>query len=446
MNTAHEVNFDGLIGPTHHFAGLSFGNIASMSNEGRISSPKRAALQGLAKMKLLHDLGFKQAVLPPVKRPDLKVLANLGFGTDKKALAALKDSGIELVRALFSASSMWTANAATVSPSADTADGKVHITPANLITKFHRALEAPQTTHTLRQIFHDSRHFVVHDALFAHPNFGDEGAANHTRLCEHYNSSGIELFVYGREGFNKSAQSSARFPARQTLEASQAVARRHGLDSRRTVFAQQHPRAIDAGAFHNDVVSVGNTSLFFYHEDAFLHEAAVLHELKQKMKLVSARPLSTVCVRNRDVSLDDAVRSYLFNSQIVSAHDSQHGKPKTLLIAPIECQETPSVRRYLDALIPGPEIDDVHFVDLRESMQNGGGPACLRLRVVLTDDELSAVHQGVLMTNALYDKLVAWVNKHYRNALTKEDLADPHLVGEIERAHKELNRILDLRL
>ena len=27
---AYEVNFDGLVGPTHNYAGLSYGNVASL--------------------------------------------------------------------------------------------------------------------------------------------------------------------------------------------------------------------------------------------------------------------------------------------------------------------------------------------------------------------------------------------------------------------------------
>jgi succinylarginine dihydrolase len=444
---AYEVNFDGLIGPSHHFAGLSFGNIASMTNEGRVSNPRQAALQGLSKMKLLHDLGIKQAILPPVKRPDARVLANLGFGSGKNAIEKLKNSDSpDLTRALFSASSMWTANAATISPGADTFDGKVHITPANLIAKLHRAMEASQTTHTLRQIFSASEHFTVHDPLFAHPSFGDEGAANHTRLCERYHRPGLELFVYGRSGFGSGTKSTSRFPARQTIEASQAVARQHGLDPRRTVFAKQHPRAIDAGAFHNDVVSVGNASLFFYHENAFLHETEVLAEITQKMISVSDKQPAFIRVRNSDVSLEDSVQSYLFNSQLVSTFDHLSGRSKTLMIAPIECQETTTVRHYLDSVVPGPEIDAIHFVDLRESMQNGGGPACLRLRVVLNSAELSALHQKVLFTDELYNELEAWIKKHYRDKLSVGDLYDAAFIDEIDHAFESLGQLLHLKL
>ena len=53
MHTAREFNFDGLVGPSHNYAGLSFGNVASFSNVKSASNPKQAALQGLAKMRAL---------------------------------------------------------------------------------------------------------------------------------------------------------------------------------------------------------------------------------------------------------------------------------------------------------------------------------------------------------------------------------------------------------
>ncbi|MEO5971055.1 MAG: N-succinylarginine dihydrolase, partial [Bdellovibrionia bacterium] len=192
----HEVNFDGLIGPTHHFAGLSFGNIASTLHQGQTSNPKKAALQGLKKMKVLHDLGLKQGVIPPLCRPDLRVLKNLGFtGTPEAILHELSLQSPEMISAFFSASNMWTANSATVSPSPDTRDRKVHLTPANLTAKVHRALEAVETKKVLQAIFASESHFKIDDPLFPHPNFGDEGAANTTRFCQDYEKQGLQCFV-----------------------------------------------------------------------------------------------------------------------------------------------------------------------------------------------------------------------------------------------------------
>src|SRR5438874_9593839 len=253
---AIEINFDGLPGPTHNYSGLAEGNLASERHKSLASNPRQAALQGLAKMKALADRGFAQAVLPPHERPDMAALRAVGFaGDDSAVLRSAAKAAPQLLAACSSAAAMWVANAATVSPSADTADGRVHFTPANLVSHFHRSLEAPTTTRILRAIFADERRFVVHDALPAAAQFGDEGAANHMRFAEP-GTPGVELFVYGRAAFDPDVPAPRRFPARQTREASEAVARRHGLAPQRTVLARQNPEAIDAGAFHNDVVAV----------------------------------------------------------------------------------------------------------------------------------------------------------------------------------------------
>ncbi|MES2322422.1 MAG: N-succinylarginine dihydrolase [Pseudomonadota bacterium] len=440
MQTAREYNFDGLVGPSHNYAGLSFGNVASFSNVKSASNPKQAALQGLAKMRALAARGFAQALLPPQSRPNFRLLRSLGFtGTDADVLArAYRESPVILACA-YSASPMWTANAATVSPSADTFDGRAHFTAANLNNKLHRAEEHHQSTRTLRALFADEKHFAVHDALPSTGAFGDEGAANHTRLCASHGGKGVEFFVYGRVEFDPSAPAPKKYPARQTLEASQAIARLHGLDSARTVFSSQNPDVIDQGVFHNDVIAVGNGNVLFYHEQAFHDEAAVLNRLRVAMSGVDA-DLAAIRVDTRVVSVADAVASYLFNSQLLTKPDG-----KMALVIPQECQENLAVARYLEELVAagGPVDELIHF-DLRQSMRNGGGPACLRLRVALTEAEGAAMHQGVIMTEALYATLVDWVGKYYRDHLEPKDLADPQLAIECQAALEELTRILGL--
>jgi succinylarginine dihydrolase len=440
MRPAREYNFDGLVGPSHNYAGLSFGNVASFNNVKSASNPKQAALQGLAKMRELARRGFAQAVLPPQDRPNFRLLRSLGFsGSDADVIAkAFKESPVILACA-YSASPMWTANAATVSPSADTNDGRVHFTPANLNNKLHRAFEHLQSGRTLRAIFKDARFFAVHDALPGTPAFGDEGAANHTRLCAAHGSEAVEMFVYGRVEFDASAPAPKRFPARHTLEASQAVARLHNLDAARTVYIQQNPDVIDQGVFHNDVIAVGNGNVLFYHEQAFADEQGALAQLRSAMAAVSAE-LQAIRVATAEVPVADAVASYLFNTQLLSKPNG-----KMALVTPHECQEIASVAQYLERLIAsGGPIDELIHFDLRQSMRNGGGPACLRLRVALTDEEAAAMHQGVVMTETLYHSLVAWVEKHYRDHLEPQDLADPQLAVEVHTALKELEQILGL--
>ncbi len=448
QDTAFEVNFDGLVGPTHNYAGLSYGNVASSSNRDAISNPQEAALQGLAKMRELANQGLKQAVLPPQERPDLWTLRKLGFsGTDAEVLRKAATDAPEILAACGSASSMWTANAATVAPSADTADKRVHFTPANLSNKFHRSIEHETTGRALQAIFRDDKLFAHHPALPQGSYFGDEGAANHTRFCEEYGKPGVQFFVYGRQAFRAGEPEPKLFPARQTLEASQAVARNHGLDLGRTVFALQNPIAIDAGVFHNDVASVGNRDLLFYHEHAFYRTDAVLKELADKFAKVSSRPMRFLRVSSDAVSLEDAVKSYLFNSQLLSL---PHQAPGDMaLVAPLECQERPSVKKYLDGLLKdmSQPIREIHYYDLRQSMRNGGGPACLRLRVVLSAQQLARANQQVFFSpgeGGLYATLTAWVKRHYRTQLTHADLADPKLVDESRRALDELTRLLGL--
>ena len=435
-----EVNFDGLVGPTHNYGGLSYGNVASQSNSQQGSNPREAARQGLAKMKALADLGFKQGVLAPQERPDVAALRGLGFGgSDAEVIQRAAKEAMPLLVASCSASSMWVANAATVSPSADTADGRVHFTAANLNCKYHRSIEHPTTSRVLGAMFANQQHFAHHAALPAVAQFGDEGAANHTRFCRAYGEPGVEFFVFGRSAFDTRYPAPQKYPARQTLEASQAVARLHGLTDDGVVYAQQNPDVIDQGVFHNDVIAVGNGEVLFYHEDAFLDTERVLAELKDKLARRGGN-FKAICVPRAQVTVEDAVRSYLFNSQLLSRDDGS-----MLLVVPEECRNNERVWAYLSALTAqGGAIGEVRVFDLKQSMQNGGGPACLRLRVALNETELAAVNPGVIMTAPLYDTLTQWVDRHYRDRLVESDLADPQLLVECRTALDELTQILKL--
>ncbi|QLE85915.1 N-succinylarginine dihydrolase [Shewanella sp. Scap07] len=433
-----EANFDGLVGPTHNYAGLSFGNVASLNNAAATSSPKSAAKQGLKKAKALADLGLVQGVLAPQERPDLHTLRRIGFsGTDAQVLQKAAEQAPALLRACCSASSMWTANAATVSPSADTQDGKIHFTPANLVDKLHRSIEPITTGNILAATFDNNRYFNHHAHLPEHPSFGDEGAANHTRLCPQYGQSGVELFVYGQSVTDPNAPKPTKFPARQTLEASQAVARLHQLDDESCVFMQQNPDVIDQGVFHNDVIAVGNQNVLFYHEQAFLHTQQKLDEIRQKF---NGSDLHFIEVPTAKVSIDDAVRSYLFNTQVVTLPNGEMA-----IIAPTDCQENPAVFAYLNEVVTlGTPIKHVHYFDVKQSMQNGGGPACLRLRVAMNEAEVAAVNPHTLMNDELFSKLNTWVDKHYRDELAVADLADPQLIIESRTALDELTQIMKL--
>ena len=435
--SAVEVNFDGLPGPTHNYSGLSEGNLASERNRNLVADPRLAALQGLAKMKALADAGYAQAVLPPHERPAVDALRALGFAADSDAgvTARAAREAPQLLAACSSAAAMWAANAATVSPSSDTA-GRVHFTPANLASHFHRALETPTTTCVLRAIFADADKFAVHEALPATAQFGDEGAANHTLFVPDDTERGIEMFVYGRVAFDATFAAPRRFPARQTREASEAVARRHGLDPARAVFAQQHPDAIDAGVFHNDVIAVGTGSVLFCHERAFMMQDAILRALRDRI----GAAFDAIVVREDEIGLDRAVATYLFNSQLMPRDDGS-----MLLVAPAECLEDKTVAAYLGRLTSGAgPIRELRVFDLRQSMRNGGGPACLRLRVRLTAPERQSIRANVWLDAGLHASLAAWIERHYRDRLSAADLGDPLLLDEGRRALDELTQIMRL--
>ena len=407
-----EINFDGIVGPSHNYAGLSLGNLAATANAGAVSYPRAAALQGLEKMRANRALGLEQGFLLPLPRPNQAFLAALG-GPDDPAL----------VGAAWSASSMWTANAATVSPAPDTADGRCHLTAANLATMPHRSLEWPDTARQLRAAFADPRHFVHHDAVPA--CFGDEGAANHMRMAASHEAPGIEIFVYGRSG--------GAFPARQHDQASRAVARLHALIPDRALFAEQNPAAIAAGAFHNDVVAVANERVLFAHEQAFADPGTFYAQIRERLP-----EAEIVIVPASAVSLAEAVKSYLFNAQLVTLP----GGAGMALIIPLEAWETPNVRRWLDAMLAGNgAIRRVIPVDVRQSMANGGGPACLRLRVVA---DPATVDPRFLLSEPRAESIAGVVARHWPEQIDPGDLGNPALAGEVIAARAALLQQLDL--
>ena len=413
MSRLVEINFDGIVGPSHNYAGLSLGNIASASHGGDSSFPRAAALQGLAKMRGNMERGLAQGFLLPLPRPNARLLGRLAVDAE---------SDRALLAAAWSASSMWTANAATVSPAPDTGDGRCHLTPANLVTMLHRAQEWPDTQAQLRIAFGDERYFRVHDAV--PPSFGDEGAANHMRLTESHDAPGIEVFVYGRPG--------GRFPARQHEQASRAVARLHGLDPKRCVFIEQNPAAIEAGAFHNDVVAVANETVLFAHEQAFADREDAYEAL-----LAAFPRLHAIEVPASAVSLEEAIRTYLFNAQLVTQPDGGMA-----LVVPGECWESDSVRGWCEEMLAtnGP-IREVIPVDVRQSMANGGGPACLRLRVVA---DPATVDARFLLDEAKAQRIEAVIAEMWPERIDPADIGTERLARAVIDAREALLGVLSL--
>ena len=408
-----EINFDGIVGPSHNYAGLSLGNLASTRNAGAVSQPRRAALEGLEKMRANLALGLTQGIFLPHPRPHRAWLAELG--TD------IEGAEPTLAANAMSASAMWAANAATVSPAPDTADGKCHLTVANLRTMPHRSHEWPATLAQLRVAF-GAETFAVHGPV--PPAFGDEGAANHMRLAAAHGEPGIEIFVYGVSG--------GAFPARQHIEASKAIARRHRLDPDRLVFAEQSERAIAAGAFHNDVVAVANSQVLFAHEHAFADKEALVAACEKRVP-----GFEYVEVAEADVPLADAVKSYLFNAQLVTPPSGE-----TTLIVPAEARETETVWRWIERHVAGNgPIRRVEVVDVRQSMANGGGPACLRLRVVA---DPATVDARFLVDEAKLDRLGRVIGQSWPEQVDHADLQQAALIAEVEAARAALLDALEL--
>jgi succinylarginine dihydrolase len=404
-----EINFDGIIGPSHNYAGLSLGNIASANNAGAISSPRSAALQGVEKMRANLRLGLAQGFFMPLDRPNMWWLNSLA--TD------IASAEPHLRAAAFSASSMWAANAATVSPAPDCRGGLCHLTPANLLTMPHRSHEWPGTLAQLQLAFADGDHFAVNSAILS--PFGDEGAANHMRMCLSHDQAGTEIFVYGKSG--------GPFPARQHFEASKAVARAHQLSPQKTIFIQQSERAIAGGAFHNDVVAVANEQVLFTHEAAFEFPDTAYAEI-----LAAMPSAEIIIVPENRVSLNDAVKSYLFNAQLVTLPDEQG----MALILPMEAQENSNVWIWLQEMIAGNgPIRKLVPVNVRESMANGGGPACLRLRVVA---DPATIDQRFIADEAKLDIITETIAKHWPQHIAPEELADPALVQSVQAARAAL--------
>lgn len=413
-----EINFDGIVGPSHNYAGLSLGNVASAKHQGQTSYPRAAALQGLAKMRGNLARFGHQGFLLPLPRPNISLLVQLGPGAEANP---------GLLAAAWSASSMWTANAATVSPAPDTADGKCHLTPANLVTMVHRAQEWPDTKRMLDLAFGDSNHFVVHAPV--PPTFGDEGAANHMRLCGDHGEPGVEVFVYGR---SLAERGSGSFPARQHIEASRAVARLHGLDTARTVFIEQNPVAIEAGAFHNDVVAVANGDTVFAHELAFADRQGAYDAMRKAFPA-----LQVVEVPDSAVSLADAITSYLFNAQLVTRPEGGMA-----LVVPEECRENARVWSWLEGMLAGNgPIRQVVPVDVRQSMANGGGPACLRLRVVC---DPATVDPRFLLNEEKAVAMETIVAAHWPEQIDPADLGSESLAQAVRKARSALLETLDL--
>jgi succinylarginine dihydrolase len=432
MTFSGEINFDGLIGPTHNYAGLSRGNLASQKHLNQTSNPQAAALQGLDKMRLIMDQGIPQGFFLPHERPQLMTLRALGFGgTDEEVINQATKQNPALLKNVYSASSMWAANAATFSPSIDSYDQNIHITPANLNSMFHRSIEHEFTKTQLELMFGGIAQ--VHKPIKNISGYGDEGAANHLRVCAQHLMPGFQIFVYGSSAF----ESHQGIIARQAEEISQAVSTQHQLDPERVLFLKQNEQAINSGSFHNDIVSLANEEVFIFHQEAFADRVElerVLHHLKEHVK--GFHPIE---ILSEDISLDDLVSSYLLNSQLITVDNNE-----MMMLLPEEVHNHPNCMRWLEEIKSSSPIKHLEFVDIRQSMMNGGGPACLRFKAVVNNDEFDKLNEKFLLSPTKLMDLRALVSKHYRDKLYPEDLLDIKLMQESYTFLDELTQLLDL--
>lgn len=423
--SAVEINFDGLPGPTHNYAGLSVGNVASQANFGETSYPRAAARQGLAKMRAVMDLGLVQGLLPPPLRPAASALRPFGFkGSDDEVLAAAASEDLAMFRAACSASSMWRANAATVLASPDTSDGRVHLVVANLAGMLHRSFEAEETCQLLRRVFPDADRFSIQGPLPSARHFGDEGAANHMRLAASHGAPGINVFAHGE-------LRGGSYPERQSLRASQATARLAGLDPARTLYALQNEAAVQAGAFHNDVVAVANANVLLAHPEAFADPARLYGALRERLPNLHV-------VETFGVSLADAVSSYLFNSQLVTLADGH-----VALVLPSDAKGNAGAWAAVEAVLAADNpITQAVVVDVRESMRNGGGPACLRLRVPVDGPAKAGIDPRFILTPERWEAVSEVVEAYWPEQIAPDDLLAPDLWRQARAAHAALEAVI----
>jgi succinylarginine dihydrolase len=444
-----EINIDGMIGPTHHYGGLGIGNVASLMHRNQVSNPRQAALEGLAKAKLISEMGIPQYIWLPPTRPNRQLLNALGFqGTLSEQIRESYETSPEVLSAAFSNAFMWAANSATVTPAVDAHDNRYHFTPANLISSLHRASEASERRSDIQNMFADPDQHVIHDPLPSIHPLRDEGAANHMRLSDPSGDIGFNIFVFGEDSqlsehsriaeARLSQLSKPNFMARHSRAASEAIARRHGLNPETTFFLHQHPKAISAGVFHNDVIATSHEGLLIHHEDAFLDSDEELDRLEATFQERVGKPLLRIVISNRQLSLSDAVQSYLFNSQLVSPRLRPGGRdatgPRMVMVCPRQCQAIESANRVLQELLASTTnpIDEIRYVSLGQSMAGGGGPACLRLRVPADERTMKQLPETGRMNSRLFDALSTIVEQLYPHEVTLASFTDNRFIKHLE--------------
>ncbi len=436
-----EVIFIGLPGPTHNYGGLSADNVASSSNRGSTSSPRQAARQALDLVGLLRSLGIQAGVLPPQLRPHLPLLHQYFTGDAEELIRQAARENPALLEKASSSSAMWVANAATTTPACDAKDSVLHLTTANLFTNLHRRIEAADTHKILTQIFAHVPDVNVHAPL--PDSQPDEGDANHMRLVPKHGDKGLHVMVYGADGSASDPKS-----ARQSRAAFEAIQQNHKIPDEQVIFVKQNPAVIDQGVFHNDVIAVSNEYVLLVHEHAYADGLVDIQKIETSYSaLHKGKKLCTIIIRDADLSVEEAVRTYLFNSQIVSKPDGSMA-----IIAPTELQtlyngKAADLMERIRTDDSNP-ITEVHYLDLRQSMRNGGGPACLRLRVPMSVAQINAMkeHVNVLADESLVASLERIIEAYYPEQITAQDVKESRLYDACRSMLAALSQVMRIRL
>jgi len=468
-----EVQFDGIIGPTHHFGGLGVGNVASLASRAKESYPRAAALEGAAKMDLVASLGIPQFFLPPLVRPNWDFLVRCGLIDSKqrfdraKQVEALRRCAEEspmLLSAAYSSSFMWTANAGTFCPGTDASDGVSRLVLANLSSSLHRGMEAVERYQQFSDLFRGCEKVQVCLPIPAVDPLRDEGAANHMRFAAPHamqSSLGLHVFVHGISHHGISHHGASNLPevrhgggavdgagtvsslgnsfrSRQSSLASHAVSNFMRLPVGQRIYALQSRKAIDAGVFHNDVIATSNRNLFLYHADAFENGDRIVDEILASYEKLFGEPIYSIRINADSIPLNEAVQTYLFNSQIVSLpNGGMH------MVCPAHCEQSSAVRELIGSWVRDARnpICGVNYVHLNESMANGGGPACLRLRMDWPTGWLTGSSMPSLAKYRWDDgasqKIKDWIARFYPERLVFEDFQRIDFADHVASAVRE---------
>lgn len=433
-----EANVDAIPGPTHLFSGLGVGNLASKEHSETPSHPRRAALESLAKAEFVASLGIPQFVWLPPQRPNTQFLTQCGFcGSIVEQVSASFEHAPEILHASLSSAFMWAANSGTFSPAVDCRDGRDHFTPANMISSLHRGSESLERAGDLAKLLAGDQQLVVHAPLPSLVPMRDEGAANHMRLSDASGTRAVNVFVYGVDDRSSDTTKQPTFYPRQTRSSVEAIGRQHQLRPDATFYIEQHPDAISAGAFHNDVIATSHRNVLVYHERAFSNNV-VVDEVRSRFRKLAGDQLVSICVPESELPLEEAVKSYLFNSQILTPNPDQS---RMVLVSPMQCESNVAARSVIEQLIRNPDcpIQQVHFVSLDQSMSGGGGPACVRLRLPLSQQSIEARQAtSYRLTEDLADRLRRSIEQFYPERIRLQDFLDPLTLEKAETARQAI--------